>query len=364
VYQLIDLFLDIKIGETTMEMSLRWYGEDDPVTLEKIRQIPGMVGIVSAIYDIPAGEVWPYEKIIKLKEKIENYNLSLNVIESVPVHEEVKMGMDTRDVWIENYQETIRNLSKAGVKTICYNFMPVFDWTRSQLDAPLEDGSHSLLYDEEKVKSIDPLSGKLTLPGWDLSYDKENLRKIIDIYQDISEEQLMENLIYFLERVIPVAEEENVLLAIHPDDPPWSIFGLPRVIKGKKSVEKLLRAVDSPSNGITFCTGSYGADPSNDLLEILEAAKGRIHFVHARNIKWIGEKSFQETSHLTRDGSLDMVGVMKKLIEIGFVGPIRPDHGRMIWGEEGRPGYGLYDRALGAAYLNGIIDSVHDSQEE
>jgi len=347
-----------------MEMSFRWYGEDDPVTLEQIRQIPGMAGIVSAIYDIPAGAVWPYGKIVGLKTQIEKHDLTLNVIESVPVHEEVKMGLDTRDKWIENYQATIRNLAKAGVKTICYNFMPVFDWTRSQLDAPLADGSNSLLYDEEKVTSLDPLSGKLTLPGWDLSYDKENLRKIIDAYQTISEEKLMENLIYFLERVIPVAEEEDVLLAIHPDDPPWSIFGLPRVITGKTAVEKLLRAVDSPSNGITFCTGSYGADPDNDLLEIIEAAKDRIHFVHARNVQWIGEKSFQETSHLSRDGSLGMVGIMKKLMEVGFNGPIRPDHGRMIWGEDGRPGYGLYDRALGATYLNGIIDTVHAQEEE
>src|SRR5699024_2924948 len=166
-----------------MEMSFRWYGEDDPVTLEQIRQIPGMAGIVSAIYDIPAGAVWPYGKIVGLKTQIEKHDLTLNVIESVPVHEEVKMGLDTSDKWIENYQATIRNLAKAGVKTICYNFMPVFDWTRSQLDAPLADGSNSLLYDEEKVTSLDPLSGKLTLPGWDLSYDKENLRKVINAYQ-------------------------------------------------------------------------------------------------------------------------------------------------------------------------------------
>jgi len=201
------------------------------------------------------------------------------VIESVPVHEDIKRGLDTRDKWIENYKQTIKILSKAGVNTICYNFMPVFDWTRSQLDAPLKDGSHSLLYDEEKVKSINPLSGELTLPGWDLSYETEDLRKVIDTYQTISGDQLMENLIYFLEKVIPVAEQENVLLAIHPDDPPWSIFGLPSVIKGKESVEKLLQAVDSFHNGITFCTGSYGANPNNNLIEIIEVAKDRIHLM-------------------------------------------------------------------------------------
>lgn len=346
-----------------MEMSFRWYGMDDPVTLDKIKQIPGMTGIVSAIYDIPVGDVWPYERIMELKTIIEESGFKLSIIESVPVHEDIKMGLDNRDKWIKNYQETIRNLSKAGINKVCYNFMPVFDWTRSQLDAPLADGSNSLLYDEEKVKNIDLLSGELTLPGWDISYQASELRNIIDAYQDISEKKLMENLIYFLQEVIPVAEEEDVYLAIHPDDPPWSIFGLPRVVKDKESVEYILETVHSIHNGITFCTGSYGANPENNLLDIIEVAKNRIHFVHARNIKWIGKKSFQETSHLARDGSIDMVGVISKLIEIGFHGPIRPDHGRMIWGEEGRPGYGLYDRALGVTYLNGIIDTVKYRQE-
>lgn len=338
-----------------MEMSFRWYGDEDPVTLDKIRQIPDMKGIVSAIYDIPAGEVWPYEEIIKLKEKVEKYGLALNVIESVPVHEDIKMGRTSRDKWIRNYQETLRNLSRAGIYTVCYNFMPVFDWTRSELEAELPDGSNSLKYDEESVKNLDPLSGELTLPGWDLSYQTEELQKIIEEYQNISEEQLWENLKYFLEKVIPVAEKENILMAIHPDDPPWPIFGLPRIIKNKESVSRLLNAVDSRNNGITFCTGSYGANPANNLIEIIEAAKDRIHFVHARNVKWTGELSFQETAHSVNAGSLDMVGIIKELIHSGFEGPIRPDHGRMIWGEKGRPGYGLYDRALGAVYLNGII---------
>lgn len=351
-------------GVNGMEMSFRWYGKDDPVTLKKIRQIPGMIGIVSAIYDIPAGEVWPYEKIKELQNEVEAAHLKLNIIESVPVHEEIKMGMESRDQWIENYKQTIRNLSKAGIKRICYNFMPVFDWTRSQLDAPLEDGSNSLLYDEEKVKAIDPLSGELTLPGWDLSYQTEDLRKIIEAYQEISQEQLMDNLIYFLEAVTPVAEEEDVYLAIHPDDPPWPIFGLPRVVVDKESIKYILKKVDSVHNGITFCTGSYGANPNNDLIEMIEIAKGRIHFVHARNVKWLKEKSFQETAHLAREGSLDMVGIMKKLVEIGFNGPIRPDHGRMIWGEEGRPGYGLYDRAIGSAYLHGLIDTLQYGSTE
>lgn len=343
-----------------MEMSFRWYGHDDPVTLDQIRQIPGMTGIVSAIYDIPAGEVWPYDKIMQLKQTIEQHGLSLNVIESVPVHEDIKIGLESRDQWIANYKETLRNLSKAGIRTVCYNFMPVFDWTRSELDAALPDGSNSLKYDHEKVKAIDPLSGELTLPGWDLSYQTEDLRRIIDHYQSITEDKLMDHLIYFLKEIIPVAEEEDILMAIHPDDPPWPIFGLPRVVTNKQNVEYILRTVDSPNNGLTFCTGSFGADPDNNLSGIIEATKGRIHFVHARNIKWTGCYSFQETSHLAGDGSLNLSALMKKLHETGFSGPIRPDHGRMIWGEEGRPGYGLYDRALGAMYLNGVLNTLNN----
>lgn len=342
-----------------MKMHFRWYGADDPVTLDDIRQIPGMTGIVSAIYDVPAGEVWPYERIVELKKEVESKGLRLDVIESVPVHEEIKMGLPSRDKWIANYKETLRNLGNAGVKVVCYNFMPVFDWTRSELDAPLPDGSNSLLYDHEKIKDIDPLSGALVLPGWDLSYEKDRLEAIMDDYRKLSEEQLMENLIYFLKEIIPVAEETGILMAIHPDDPPWPIFGLPRVVINHENVRYILETVNSRHNGITFCTGSYGADPANDLFEIIDTARGRIHFVHARNIKWIGEKSFQETSHLARDGSLDMPGILKKLKDAGFDGPIRPDHGRMIWGEKGRPGYGLYDRALGVAYIHGILDALH-----
>lgn len=341
-----------------MEMSFRWYGIDDPVTLENIRQIPQMKGIVSAIYDIPAGEVWPYDRIVELRDQVAAHGMRLNLIESVPVHEDIKMGWGRRDELIENYKETLRNLSKAGIKTVCYNFMPVFDWTRIELDASLDDGSNSLKYDERLIKDIDPLSGELTLPGWDLSYQTDDLKEIIDAYQEISEDQLFDNLIYFLERIIPVAEAEDVLMAIHPDDPPWSIFGLPRIITGAAALRKLFEAVPSRHNGITFCMGSYGSSPDNDLFEIIDVAAERIHFVHARNVKWTGDLSFQEVSHSVHDGSLDMVGLVEKLVQVGIDAPIRPDHGRMIWGETGRPGYGLYDRALGATYLNGILDTV------
>ncbi|MGM8212921.1 mannonate dehydratase [Virgibacillus sp. W0430] len=341
-----------------MKMSFRWYGEGDEVTLENIKQIPGMKGIVSAIYDIPVGEVWSETAIKKLVQSIEDKNLELTVIESVPVHEDIKLGRSTRDKWISNYKQTLRNLSNAGIEVVCYNFMPVFDWTRTNLHAPLPDGSNSLLFDAKSTNDVDLFNGEFILPGWDISYQEDELRSVVDQYKEISEKKLMNNLIYFLKEVIPVAEEENIVMAIHPDDPPWPIFGLPRVVTNLENVKNILSEVDSPNNGITFCTGSYGANPDINLIQFIKEVSERIHFVHARNIKRLGNGSFQETSHLSRDGEIDMVGVINTLIESGYNGPIRPDHGRMIWGETGRPGYGLYDRALGATYLNGIIDTV------
>lgn len=341
-----------------MKMTFRWYGTDDPVTLENIRQIPGMHGIVSAIYDIPVGEVWPMDKIIALKEAVEANGMELSVIESVPVHEDIKLGKDTRDQLIDNYNQTIRNLGEAGIGVICYNFMPVFDWTRSDLAYELEDGSNALIFDEEKVKEMDPR--KLSLPGWDESYSPEEIDKVMTEYEQIDEEKLWENLEYFIKKIIPVAEASDVKMAIHPDDPPYSIFGLPRIITNKKAVERFLDLYDSPSNGVTLCVGSYASDPANDAIEILEYAlkRDRVNFMHARNIKLTGKgKSFEESAHPSQYGSIDMFEVVRLLSEYNFDGPIRPDHGRMIWGETGRPGYGLYDRALGATYLLGLWEA-------
>ncbi len=341
-----------------MKMTFRWYGEDDTVTLEKIRQIPGMKGIVSAIYDIPVGEVWPLDRILKLKETVEKSGLELSVIESVPVHEDIKMGTGGRDRYIENYCETLRNLSKAGIDCVCYNFMPVFDWTRSDLAYTLPDGSNALLYDEETVIKMDPVKGELSLPGWDSSYTKDDMKALLDAYSNISEEDLWNNLKYFLDRVIKVAEEVKIKMAIHPDDPPWSIFGLPRIITNKKNLERFLKLYDSPYNGLTLCSGSLGADKNNDIVDLVHSFKDRIHFAHIRNIKLTGEKSFEEAGHKTECGSLDIFGIVKAYHDEGFDGYIRPDHGRMIWGETGKPGYGLYDRALGAVYINGLWEAI------
>lgn len=348
-----------------MEMTFRWYGADDPVTLEQIRQIPGVTGIVTAIYDIPVGEVWPYEKILELKNTVEAAGMRLSVIESVPVHEDIKLGKPSRDRYIENYCATLRNLSKAGINIVCYNFMPVFDWTRSELDHRLADGSNALIYVREQVEKMDPVSGELSLPGWDASYTKESLKSVFDDYANISEEDLWNNLKYFLERVIKVAEEVKVKMAIHPDDPPWPIFGLPRIITSKENLERFLKLVDSPYNGLTLCSGSLGVTEKNDVPDMIRTfgKMGRIHFGHCRNVLITEDGSFEEAAHLSSAGSLDMGEIMKAYYDIGFDGPIRPDHGRMIWGEKGRPGYGLYDRALGATYLNGLWEGIELAEE-
>ena len=341
-----------------MKMTFRWYGPDDPVTLDKIRQIPGMSGVVSAVYEVPAGEVWPEESIERIRAQAAQNGLEFEVVESVPVHEDIKLGAPGRDRLIANYAENIRRLGKAGVKVICYNFMPVFDWLRSELSHPLPDGSNALAYDNQTVQSMDPLKSELSLPGWDESYTHEGLRALLTQYKSIDEERLWDNFAYFLKAIIPVCEQARVKMAIHPDDPPWGIFGLPRIITGDESYARMAEICPSIYNGITLCTGSLGADPNNDLAALAQKYAERIHFVHARNVKITGERCFEEAPHLSRMGSLNLYEILKALHDAGFDGYIRPDHGRMIWGETGRPGYGLYDRALGAAYINGLWEAI------
>lgn len=348
-----------------MKMTFRWYGEQDPVTLGKIRQIPLMTGVVSAIYDVPVGDIWPEEKILSLKNQANSKDLGFEVVESVPVHEKIKLGTPDCDMLIDNYCENVRRLGKAGVKVICYNFMPVFDWLRSELENILPDGSNALAYDNETVLSLNPAESELSLPGWDESYTKTELRGLLKQYEDIDEEKLWDNLSRFLNKVIPVAEQAGVKMAIHPDDPPWGIFGLPRIITTEKNLERFLKLYDSESNGLTFCTGSLGADVNNNLPQMIRRFAGmkRIHFAHLRNIKITGQRCFEESAHPTACGSLDMYEIVKALYESGFTGYIRPDHGRMIWGEKGRYGYGLYDRALGSVYLQGLWEAVSRNGE-
>lgn len=342
-----------------MKMSFRWFGQSDPVSLEYIRQIPGMTHIVSAIYDEPVGEVWPMDKILALKSTIEAAGLQFTVVESVPVHEDIKLGKPSRERLIANYQQNIRNLAAAGIEVICYNFMPVFDWTRTTLSKTLEDGSTCLAFSTKEVDAID-ISEGISLPGWDASYRPEELQALLAEYREIDEEKLWSHLAYFLRAIVPVAEECGIRMAIHPDDPPRPIFGLPRIVKNRDDLARILKIVDTPANGLTLCSGSLGAGPQNNVEALVRefGGMGRIHFAHLRNVKVTPEGDFEETAHLSSCGSLDIAAIVKAYHDVGFQGYFRPDHGRMIWGETGKPGYGLYDRALGAVYINGMWEAL------
>jgi mannonate dehydratase len=349
-----------------MKMVFRWFGEgNDSVSLNHIKQIPGTEGIVWALHDLPAGEKWPLERITEVKKEADQFGLNIDVVESVNVHEDIKLGLPSRQQYIENYKETIRELSKAGVKVICYNFMPVFDWIRTDLFKELDDGSTALFFEKAKVESMDPeglvesvlKDDDFTLPGWEKER-LEDLSALFDAYKDVSEDRLWDNLKYFLEEIIPVAEEHDIKMAIHPDDPPWSVFGLPRIITNQENIRKLFSLVDSENNGLTLCSGSLGANIENDIPEIIREFGTRIHFAHIRNLKHFENGDFIETSHKTSDGSLDIYGIVKAFHDVGYTGYVRPDHGRHIWDEKCRPGYGLYDRALGIMYLWGIWDSL------
>ena len=237
--------------------------------------------------------------------------------------------------------------------------MPVFDWTRTELDRRAPDGSTSLVMYWDKMRDLDPLVDDIHLPGWDSSYSQSEVRELIAAYAQIGEEGLWHNLEEFLKRIIPVAEECGIRMAIHPDDPPYPIFGIPRIITCEENIDRFLKIVDSPSNSLCLCTGSLGCAKSNDVPKMVKkyAEMDRIAFMHIRNVKIMEDGSFEERAHLSSCGSLDIAEIVKSLVECGFDGYVRPDHGRMIWGETGKPGYGLYDRALGAAYINGLFEA-------
>lgn len=346
-----------------MKLTFRWYGPDDSIPLDYIRQIPNMSGVVTAVYDVPVGEVWPLESLLKLKQSCEEKGLEMEVIESIPVHEDIKMGKSSRDLYIANYIENLKRVAQCGVKCVCYNFMPVFDWLRTEMHHLNKDGSNSLSYSYEDFKKIDPHN--LHLPGWDESYSQSELQNLLKEYQSITHEDLFNNLVYFLKKVIPVCDEIGVKMAIHPDDPPWDIFNLPRIVSNENDLDKIFTAVPSLNNGLTLCTGSFGAGRNNDLVHMAckYQKEGRIHFLHLRNVLWTdNHDSFCEVGHCSKDGSLDMAKIVKALVDNGFDGYVRPDHGRNIFGEDGKPGYGLYDRALGAAYINGLFEMAEKNK--
>jgi mannonate dehydratase len=343
-----------------MQMTFRWFGPDDPIPLEYIRQIPGVTGIVTALYDVAIGDEWPKSSLERIGEMIDHADLGFAVVESIAVHEDIKLGRPTRDRLLDQYCASVHAMGALGVPVLCYNFMPIFDWTRTDLAEVQPDGSTALAYDDAALSRIDLSHGTGDLPGWSAAYDADALQALLAAYSRVDAEQLWENLAYFLERVAPEAERAGVRMAIHPDDPPWSIFGLPRIITSGDAFERLIDLVDSPANGVTLCTGSLGANPSNDLPEITRriGERRRIHFMHCRNVAITGERQFHEAPHPSRFGNVPMRDVLAALRDVGFEGPMRPDHGRMIWGERGRPGYGLHDRALGATYLQGLWEGL------
>ena len=326
--------------------------------------------VITTLYDTAPGDVWSRERIQEMKAEVAAAGLHVAGIESVNVHDAIKTGSADRDKYIDNYIETLENLGKEDIHLVCYNFMPVFDWTRTELARKRPDGSTVLAYTQEAVDAINPedmfasISGDMNgtvMPGW----EPERMAKIKDLfamYKDIDDEKLFENLKYFLERIMPVCDKYDINMAIHPDDPAWSVFGLPRIIINKKNILRMMEMVDNPHNGVTFCSGSYGTNLENDLPDMIRSLKGRIHFAHVRNLKFNSPTDFEEAAHLSSDGTFDMYEIMKALYDIGFDGPIRPDHGRMIWGEVAMPGYGLYDRALGATYLNGLWEAIEKGE--
>jgi len=334
----------------------RWFGPNDSVTLSHIKQA-GAKGIVTSLHQIPTGDVWTLPDILARKQIIEDGDLEWSVIESVPLHNDIKLRTGDFEKHIENYKTTIKNVGEAGIKTICYNFMPVVDWTRTNLSYALPNQAKALRF--ENI-----IAG---LPGGEGSYSRESIREAIAEFIQLGNEGMRRNLILFLEAIIPTAESVGVKMCIHPDDPPFSLFGLPRVVSTADDARQLLNAVPSKSNGLTLCAGSFGARCDNDLVAIAKEFAAQIHFVHLRNVKRESDGSFYESEHL--DGDNDMIGLINALLDeqerrkaegrLDDLIPMRPDHGHLMSDELTRdginPGYSFAGRLKGLAELRGVI---------
>ena len=377
-----------------MQHTMRWFGPTDAIALQDIRQC-GVSGIVTALHQIPVGEIWTVEAIQERQKIIREAGMEWTVIESLPVHEEIKRACGNFKQYIENYKTSLKNIAQCGIKVITYNFMPILDWVRTNHNFENPDGTKALLYNhiafvyfdihllkrpnaeneytlEQKEQALNfgsILSTEekellfknvlLGLPGSKINFTAEQILSLLDNYKDIDDNKLRENLIYFLSEVAPVAEELGLKLAIHPDDPPFPVMGLPRVVCTADDIKKITEAVPVNANGLCYCTGSLGADPKNDLVQIIENFGDRIHFLHLRNVIRTDENIFRESEHLNGDNPME--AVMEKLLllmnkrKVSL--PVRPDHGFLHSLEEGKeqyPGYSLIGRMKGLAELRGL----------
>ena len=388
-----------------MEKTWRWFGKKDKITLPMLRQI-GVEGIVTALHDVPNGEIWTVEAINDLKSYIESYGLRWSVVESLPVCEAIKYAGAEREQLIENYKVSLANLGKCGIKTVCYNFMPVIDWIRTDLQHPWPDGTSSLYYDrirfayfdirileregaekdytEEELQKVAELDKVITEAEKDALIDtiivktqgfvngniKEGdknpvsiFKRVLALYKDINRDALRENMRYFLSAIMPVCEEYGVNMCVHPDDPPFQVLGLPRIVTNENDIEWFLNAVDNPHNGLTFCAGSLSADEHNDTRELAKKFAKRTHFVHLRSTAAMQGGNFIESSHLTGRGHLiDLIRIFENE-NPGL--PMRVDHGRMMLGDEDKgynPGYSFHGRMLALAQVEGMMAVVDDEK--
>lgn len=389
-----------------MEKTWRWFGKKDKITLPMLRQI-GVEGIVTALHDVPNGEIWTVEAINDLKSYIESYGLRWSVVESLPVCEAIKYAGAEREQLIENYKISLANLGKCGIKTVCYNFMPVIDWIRTDLQHPWPDGTSSLYYDhirfayfdirileregaekdytEEELQKVAELDKVITKAEKDALIDtiivktqgfvngniKEGdknpvfiFKRLLALYKDINRDALRENMRYFLSAIMPVCEEYGVNMCVHPDDPPFQVLGLPRIVTNENDIEWFLNAVDNPHNGLTFCAGSLSAGEHNDTRELAKKFAKRTHFVHLRSTAAMQGGNFIESSHLTGRGHLiDLIRIFENE-NPGL--PMRVDHGRMMLGDEDKgynPGYSFHGRMLALAQVEGMMAVVDDEKE-